>query len=70
TLAAARPDLVLDLGAGTGALSEALLLHGGAGAVELIDVDAEMLDQARLRLARFGARGVRLFCVECYLIHS
>ena len=56
TLASARPDLALDLGAGTGALSEALLLHGGAGAVELIDVDAEMLDQARIRLARFGAR--------------
>ena len=56
TLASARPDLALDLGAGTGALSETLLLHGEAGTVELIDVDAEMLDQARIRLARFGAR--------------
>lgn len=56
TLATARPDLVLDLGAGTGALSEALLLHGEAGTVELLDVDGEMLDQARIRLARFGAR--------------
>ena len=56
TLASTRPDLVLDLGAGTGALSEALLLRGDAGTVELIDVDAEMLDQARIRLARFGAR--------------
>ncbi len=56
TLATARPDVALDLGAGTGALSEALLLHGDAGTVELIDVDAEMLEQARIRLARFGER--------------
>lgn len=56
TLASVRPDLTIDLGAGTGALSETLLLHGHAGTVELIDVDAEMLAHARLRLARFGAR--------------
>ena len=56
TLASARPDLALDLGAGTGALSETLLLHADAGTVELIDVDAEMLAQARLRLGRFGPR--------------
>ncbi len=56
TLAPMRPDLVLDLGAGTGALAETLLLHGNAGTVELIDVDAEMLAQARLRLARFDTR--------------
>ena len=56
TVASAGADVVLDLGAGTGALAEALLLHGEAGTVELIDVDAEMLDQARIRLARFGAR--------------
>ena len=56
TVAAVRPRLAVDLGAGTGALAEALLLRGGAGAIELIDVDAEMLAQARMRLARFGAR--------------
>ncbi len=56
TLASARPDLALDLGAGTGALSEVLLLQGNAGTVELLDVDAEMLARARIRLARFGAR--------------
>lgn len=55
-VASARADMAIDLGAGTGALSETLLLHGDAGTVELIDVDAEMLAQARLRLARFGAR--------------
>lgn len=56
SVASAGADVVLDLGAGTGALSETLLLHGEAGTVELIDVDAEMMDQARIRLARFGAR--------------
>lgn len=48
--------LVLDLGAGTGALSERLLERGGDRLVELVDVDQAMLDQARLRLARFGDR--------------
>lgn len=56
TLAPLRPELVIDLGAGTGALSEAILTHGDAAAVELIDVDDEMLAQARTRLARFGDR--------------
>ena len=55
-VAAARPGLVLDLGAGTGALSEAMLGHEGIGVVELVDVDPEMLDQARARLERFGTR--------------
>ena len=55
-LAASGPDEAIDLGAGTGALSEAILAHGGAQTVELIDVDAEMLEQARRRLERFGAR--------------
>lgn len=54
-VAAVRPQLAVDLGAGTGALAETLLLRG-AGAVELIDVDAEMLARARTRLARFGDR--------------
>ena len=55
-IAASRPRLVLDLGAGTGALSEAVLSHKGVGDVELIDVDGEMLDQARARLERFKGR--------------
>ena len=55
-LAASGPDHVIDLGAGTGALSEAILAHDGARTVELIDVDGEMLDQARRRLERFEGR--------------
>ena len=51
-----RPTLVLDLGAGTGALAEAMLEHEGVGVVEAIDVDTEMLDRARIRLKRFGVR--------------
>ena len=55
-IAAIRPDLVLDLGAGTGALSEAILQHESVAALEAIDIDPEMLARARTRLARFGAR--------------
>jgi len=55
-VAAVEPDLVCDLGAGTGALSEALLERRAVGAVELLDVDAEMMDQSRQRLRRFGDR--------------
>lgn len=55
-VAAAEPDLVCDLGAGTGALSEALLARRAVGSVELLDVDAEMMDQSRQRLQRFGDR--------------
>lgn len=55
-VAAVRPELVLDLGAGTGALSEALLGRSEVGAVELVDVDGEMLGQARKRLQSFGPR--------------
>lgn len=55
-VASVRPGFVLDLGAGTGALSEAMLRHGAIGAIELVDVDPEMLDQARVRLERFGSR--------------
>lgn len=47
---------VLDLGAGTGALSEAVLTRCPHCRVQLIDADAEMLDQARERLQRFRAR--------------
>lgn len=53
------PERVLDLGAGTGALSEAILQKCGDSVVELVDVDDEMLARARIRLQRFGER-VRL----------
>ena len=55
-VAAAGPERVLDLGAGTGALAEAVLRRCGGCTIELIDTDAEMLDQARTRLASFAAR--------------
>ncbi len=55
-VAAVRPALVVDLGAGTGALAEALLARPEVGAVELVDVDEEMLGRARERLAGFGSR--------------
>ena len=43
-LAPVSSGLVLDLGAGTGALAEAILETSGHGTVELVDVDAEMLE--------------------------
>ena len=52
----AKPDLTLDLGGGTGALSEAILSAEAAGTVELIDIDGVMLAQARSRLARFDGQ--------------
>ncbi len=52
----ARPALVVDLGAGTGALSEAILERPEVGALEAVDIDPEMLEQARTRLRRFGDR--------------
>ena len=55
-IASVRPSLVLDLGAGTGALSEAILDEGCVEALVAIDVDPEMLAQARIRLERFGNR--------------
>ena len=55
-IAGVQPGLVLDLGAGTGALSEAILEHDSVEALEAVDVDPEMLAQARTRLQRFGGR--------------
>lgn len=55
-VAAVRPGHVVDLGAGTGGLSEAILERVEVGRVELLDVDAEMMDRARARLDRFGER--------------
>ncbi len=55
-VAAIGPSLVLDLGAGTGALSAALLVHRDIRSVELLDVDPEMLKKARSRLAPFAYR--------------
>lgn len=53
---AAAGGAVLELGAGSGAFSEALLERPEVGVVELVDADAEMLGRARVRLARFGDR--------------
>ena len=47
---------VLDLGAGSGALSEAVLRASGKVTVQLLDQDPDMLGHARARLARFGDR--------------
>jgi tRNA (cmo5U34)-methyltransferase len=47
---------VLDLGAGTGALSAAVLAGLPGARVTLVDVDTEMLDEARRRLAPFAER--------------
>ena len=58
-VAGVQPERVLDLGAGTGALAEAILEKSDAAVVELVDVDEEMLGRAELRLRRFGER-VRL----------
>ncbi len=50
------PGHVIDLGAGTGALSEAVLERCPDARVTLIDADPEMLEQARERLAPYAAR--------------
>ncbi|HWH95706.1 MAG TPA: class I SAM-dependent methyltransferase [Baekduia sp.] len=47
---------VLDLGGGTGALSSAVLERLAEARVTVLDVDADMLAEARRRLARFGDR--------------
>ena len=55
-VAESAAESVVDLGAGTGALSEAVLTHCPHCRVELVDVDGEMLDQARERLKPFRSR--------------
>ena len=55
-VAVVRPEVVVDLGAGTGGLSEAILGHEQVGTVVLLDVDPEMLEQGSARVARFGSR--------------
>jgi tRNA (cmo5U34)-methyltransferase len=57
-LAALAPPTahVLDLGGGTGALSAAVLDGLPEATVTVLDVDADMLGEARHRLARFGER--------------
>ncbi|MDE0679315.1 MAG: methyltransferase domain-containing protein [Gammaproteobacteria bacterium] len=55
-VARVQPRRVLDLGAGTGALSEAILKQSATATVELLDLDEEMLAQARVRLKSFGER--------------
>jgi tRNA (cmo5U34)-methyltransferase len=47
---------VLDLGGGTGALSSAVLDGLPGVRVTVLDVDPDMLDEARRRLARFAGR--------------
>jgi len=47
---------VLDLGGGTGALSSAVLEGLPSVRVTVLDVDVDMLDEARTRLARFADR--------------
>ncbi len=55
--ALAPPALaVLDLGAGTGALSAAVLAAVPGSRAAVLDVDPDMLAQARLRLAPYGER--------------
>jgi SAM-dependent methyltransferase len=57
-LAALAPSdaRVLDVGGGTGALSEAVLRGLPGVSVTLLDIDPQMLAQARARLAPFGPR--------------
>lgn len=47
---------VIDLGAGTGALSAAVLAGKPTARVKLVDIDPAMLEVARDRLAAFGDR--------------
>ena len=55
-VASIAPELVLDLGAGTGALSAEVLRHDGVKHLTAIDLDPEMIQQAKERLRVFGTR--------------
>jgi len=55
-VASVCPARVVDVGAGTGGLSEALLERDEVAVVECLDVDPEMMTRARSRLERFGDR--------------
>lgn len=55
-VASVRPAHVVDIGAGTGGLSEALLRESAVDTVELVDIDPEMLGQARTRLEAYQGR--------------
>lgn len=55
-VARVAPGLVVELGAGTAALSAAVLARPSVGAVVLLDIDPEMLGLARERVATFGDR--------------
>jgi len=52
------PTRVLDIGSGTGALAGAVLERSDDVTVELLDVDEEMLDQAKARLEAYGPRAI------------
>ena len=51
-----KPGHVLDLGSGSGGLSESLLSYPEIGIVELWDIDPEMLEHAKIRLSAYGER--------------
>ena len=51
-----KPHHVLDLGSGSGGLSEVLLSYPEIGMVELWDIDPEMLEHAQMRLSIYGER--------------
>lgn len=53
---AGRPPRILDVGAGTGLLSERVLERLPGAEITLLDFSAEMLDRARARFAGRGAR--------------
>ena len=55
-IAGARPTLVLDLGAGTGALAEAMLEHERVGSVEAIDIDRHWCMNRRKRARQHRRR--------------